>query len=90
MRGHFFNYQAIARALLYVAIPAVISLTAIWLIRLLPHQPRVAHTGLVALTSDALLRELARCQSIGTAAQLDRACIAAWTENRHRFFENAP
>lgn len=37
-------------------------------------------------TSDALTRELIRCQSLGEAAAKDRACLAAWAENRRRFF----
>jgi conjugative transfer region protein TrbK len=35
---------------------------------------------------DPLAVELARCQSIGIAAQNDVACAAAWAENRRRFF----
>jgi conjugative transfer region protein TrbK len=37
-----------------------------------------------------LAAELARCQSIGIAAQNDLACAAAWAENRRRFFIDRP
>jgi conjugative transfer region protein TrbK len=39
---------------------------------------------------DPLTAELARCQSIGIAAQNDVACAAAWAENRRRFFTDRP
>jgi conjugative transfer region protein TrbK len=39
---------------------------------------------------DPLAVELARCQSIGIAAQNDAACAAAWAENRRRFFTDRP
>jgi conjugative transfer region protein TrbK len=36
--------------------------------------------------TDGLARELAHCQAIGDHAANDAACIAAWAENRRRFF----
>ena len=39
-----------------------------------------------AIASDPLAPALARCQAIGAAAETDRACDAAWAENRRRFF----
>jgi conjugative transfer region protein TrbK len=39
---------------------------------------------------DPLAAQLARCQSIGIAAQNDVACAAAWAENRRRFFTDRP
>ena len=41
-------------------------------------------------SGDPLAAELARCQSIGIAAQNDAACAAAWAENRRRFFTDRP
>jgi conjugative transfer region protein TrbK len=41
-------------------------------------------------SADPLAAELARCQSIGIAAQNDVACAAAWAENRRRFFIDRP
>jgi conjugative transfer region protein TrbK len=43
-----------------------------------------------SIPSDALARELARCQTIGMAAEEDAACKAAWAENRRRFFASPP
>ena len=34
-----------------------------------------------------MLHELAHCRDRGPAAQYDRACIAAWEENRRHFFD---
>ena len=36
--------------------------------------------------SDPLTRELARCLSLGMAAEDDARCRVAWAENRRRFF----
>lgn len=88
MRGHFLNYPAVARLLLYIAAALTIGLTTVWLVK--RHQHGTAPPVPVALAPEALPGELAHCQSIGVAAQLDRACIAAWAENRRRFFENTP
>ena len=37
--------------------------------------------------TDPLLAELRRCQALGAAGAEDRACLAAWAENRRRFFD---
>ena len=48
------------------------------------------HVNAVHLTSnDGLARELAHCQTIGAPATNDSACIAAWAENRRRFFSGS-
>ena len=39
--------------------------------------------------ADPLAPALARCQAIGAAAETDRACDAAWAENRRRFFDGS-
>ncbi|MGE0596202.1 MAG: putative entry exclusion protein TrbK-alt [Hyphomonadaceae bacterium] len=36
--------------------------------------------------ADPLRQELRRCQALGAAAGDDRDCLAAWAENRRRFF----
>jgi conjugative transfer region protein TrbK len=53
-------------------------------------EPARAPLPAPSLASDALARELARCQAIGMAAEDDAACKAAWTENRRRFFASPP
>jgi conjugative transfer region protein TrbK len=45
-----------------------------------------AAASVAALSPDPLARELAHCREIGSAAQNDAACKAAWAENRRRFF----
>ncbi|MBX7484043.1 putative entry exclusion protein TrbK-alt [Qipengyuania qiaonensis] len=37
--------------------------------------------------TDPLLAELRRCQALGAAGAEDRDCLAAWAENRRRFFD---
>jgi conjugative transfer region protein TrbK len=53
------------------------------------HQANQAgRTGAVLpVGQDALVRELVRCQHIGTMAADDARCQAAWTENRRLFFD---
>ena len=36
--------------------------------------------------NDALAHEIAHCQAMGAEAANDTDCIAAWAENRRRFF----
>jgi conjugative transfer region protein TrbK len=33
---------------------------------------------------------MARCQTLGMAAENDAACQSAWAENRRRFFNDSP
>jgi len=40
--------------------------------------------------TDPLAGELARCQSIGIAAESDTNCAAVWADNRRRFFTDRP
>ena len=91
MRGHFLNYRAIGRALLYVAAVVAIIAMGVWLIRHGQHRaiPRTDRTATIS-SPDVLQQQLARCQAIGTAAQADQRCIAAWAENRQRFFGGTP
>jgi len=87
MRGHFLNYRAIGQALLYVGAVVAIIAVGVWLIRHSQHRaiPRTDRTATNS-SADVLQQQLARCQAIGTAAQSDQSCIAAWSENRRRFF----
>lgn len=41
-------------------------------------------------SSDPLVAELRRCQSLGDAALDDQDCAAAWTETRRRFLNPSP
>ena len=49
-----------------------------------------AKPGSAPPQTDPLAHELARCQSIGIAAQDDSVCASAWAENRRRFFTYRP
>lgn len=86
MRGHFLNYLAVGRLLLFAGIAIVIIIAADWLIRHTQVKPRSRERTTAVETSDGLAQRLARCQAIGTAARSDQACIAAWHENHRRFF----
>jgi conjugative transfer region protein TrbK len=37
-----------------------------------------------------LAAALARCQTLGLAAENDTRCQAAWAENRRQFFNDSP
>lgn len=88
MRARLLNTRAVSRASGFLLVAAAIVALALRIDRdgTKPHalgpQP--------AQTTDPLAAELARCQSIGMAAQSDAACAAAWTENRRRFFTYPP
>jgi len=86
MRGHFLNYRAVGRVLLFVGIAIVIVIAAAWLIRHSQITPQSRERTTAFEPSDGLLQRMARCQAIGIVAQPDQACIAAWHENRRRFF----
>jgi conjugative transfer region protein TrbK len=76
--------RAIGFALIALAIVAVA------LHRRYDEEPARAPLPAPSIASDALSRELARCQAIGMAAEDDAACKAAWAENRRRFFASPP
>ena len=88
MRGRFFHWPAIGRALAGLAVACAIAATA-WYAA---HQPRASGPGerAPAASGDALSAALARCQTLGEAAGDDPACLAAWAENRRRFFTYRP
>ena len=88
MRGRLFNWPAIGRVLAYLAVAGAVAAAA-WYAA---HQPHAGHTPgrAPAAASDALSVALARCQTLGEAAENDPACLAAWAENRRRFFTYSP
>jgi conjugative transfer region protein TrbK len=67
-----------------------LAIVAVGLHRRHDEEPAGAPPPVPSIPSDALARELARCQSIGMAAEDDAACGAAWAENRRRFFAAPP
>ena len=90
MRGRPLDPGAWARALGLVAVTAAMIMASIHF--------RDGDSGVVAPAKPGsappqavrLAHELARCQSIGMAAQNDAACASAWAENRRRFFTYRP
>ena len=82
------SFPVIARAAGYAAVAAVI-VAAVMHVRW--HvSDSAAETSVPATADNPLAAELARCRSIGMAAQDDRSCEAAWAENRRRFFGGRP
>ena len=84
MRGRFFHWPAIGRVLACLAVAGAVAAAA-WYAA---HQPRAPGSSprAPAASSDPLFAALARCQTLGEAAGNDPACLAAWAENRRRFF----
>jgi len=82
-----FNWGCLASVLASLAVWVGIVVGVIALHHHARHAPRmVPSVATRARPSDELSRELARCQAIGGRAEDDRDCIAAWRENRRRFF----
>ena len=79
---------AFGRALGLVAVATAVVATAIC-IRDEEKQTREPPPVPSAL-SDPLTRELARCLSLGMAAEDDARCRATWAENHRRFFALPP
>jgi conjugative transfer region protein TrbK len=84
MRGCFFHWPAIGRALACLAVAGAIAAAA-WYAAHQPH-PASAAARASAASGDGLSAALARCQTLGEAAGNDPTCLAAWAENRRRFF----
>ncbi len=85
MRGQLFNRRAIARAGGF-ALAAAAAVVAAALYMADGGTSRNALNARPALSADALAADLARCQRLGDAAGSDTRCLAAWAENRRRFF----
>jgi conjugative transfer region protein TrbK len=91
MRGQVFNWPAIGRALAWLAAAGAVIAAAV----VLAHRPATsvragrAVLGGSGLPKPGLAAELDRCVDLGAAAADDAACLAAWAENRRRFFGDA-
>jgi conjugative transfer region protein TrbK len=88
MGRRLLTIPAIGRAAAFTLVAAAIVATAVHF----RHDDARAHSAPAAVShpGDPLAAELARCQSIGMAAQNDAACEVAWAENRRRFFTYRP
>ena len=94
MRGPFkrtrlINWGCVGPALVTLLAAIAIILGAITLLQRAHHAAPPAST-LQHTSDDTLARELARCQSLGRKTEDDSRCLAAWAENRRRFFGLAP
>ena len=88
MRARALNIGVIGRAAGYALVAAAIIAAAV---RFDVRKPKpISTVAKPAISADPLAGELARCQSIGLAAQTDAACAQAWAENRRRFFTYRP
>ncbi|MFZ1964824.1 MAG: putative entry exclusion protein TrbK-alt [Roseiarcus sp.] len=82
------DFAAMRRAIGFVLI--ALAIVAVAVHRRYDEEPARAPLPVPSIPSDALARELARCQAIGMAVEEDAACKAAWAENRRRFFASPP
>lgn len=83
------DHKLLARigAIAFVAI--AITMIAIEMSRA-PEQPRAERVSEAEPAgTDPLLDELRRCQALGATGSEDRDCLAAWAENRRRFFDGS-
>ena len=88
MRGRLLDIPAFGRAAGFALVAtAIVATTAHFYRHKAEPEPTTAR---LKPPVDPLAAELARCQSIGNAAQNDFACAAAWAENRRRFFTDRP
>ena len=88
MRGRTLTVPVIGRRAGFVLVAAAIAAAAMHY----SHEDRPGPHGTVPIAGpvNPLASELTRCASIGTAAEEDDACEAAWAENRRRFFTYRP
>jgi conjugative transfer region protein TrbK len=88
MRGRLLNIPAIARAAGFVAVAVTLIVAAVHLGH---HDARSRPSAnLTPALGDRLTRKLNLCETLGTAAQTDLTCEAAWAENRRGFFGDEP
>lgn len=89
MRGRLIHWPGVLRFLGLVAIAIALIVAAAFLPR--HARPPVAATRLAAPSesTNPLIRELLRCQTLGNRAEDDPECLKAWSENRYRFFDGA-
>lgn len=86
MRGRLISLSGWLRLAACGLLAAALVLASLHIHRMAAHPagiaPVTAHPPI-----NEMLQELAHCRDAGAAAQSDKACIAAWDENRRRFFQ---
>lgn len=86
----FINWGCVGPALLTLAAAIAILVGAIMLLQRAHHRASPPASTLQHTSNVTLARELARCQALGRKAEDNSRCLAAWAENRRRFFGIAP
>jgi conjugative transfer region protein TrbK len=89
-KWRFINWGCVGPALIYLGVAIGLVAGAITLEWRAHHTSPPAEKRLSAVPDDALTHNLVRCQSLGAKAENDQSCIAAWAENRKRFFGDHP
>jgi len=86
MRSHLINWGCVGPWL--IALVAAIGIIALglYVVRNGTHPEPMRPAHLPSSSHSELTHELLRCRNLGTRAGADRACLAAWSENRRRFF----
>ena len=86
MKARVINWGYLGPLLAHLALAGVLVGGAVYLAHH-GHRTAMPSPHIVARSQDELLRELAYCQTLGAKSANDMDCIAAWAENRRRFFE---
>ncbi|MGA7675938.1 MAG: putative entry exclusion protein TrbK-alt [Rhizomicrobium sp.] len=94
MRARFINWRLVnwryvGPLLGELAVAAGVIMGAIYLERHNTKATPSSKTIERTQTGNELVRELAHCQNLGQRAEDDHDCLAAWSENRRRFFGSA-
>ena len=85
-KARYINWGCVGPALLYSAAAIAILVGAITLVHRAHHGAPPPTSTLQRTSGGTLARELARCQALGRKAEDDSRRLAAWAENRRRFF----
>ena len=88
-KARLINWGCVGPLLAYLAVAAALVAAAIVLDRHSAQLAPAPSTKFIAPVSE-LTDELARCEALGRRAEDDSACLAAWRENRRRFFRGNP
>lgn len=86
LKPRLVNWGCVAPALLYLAIAIALVVGAAIVLQRAHHAEPSPASKHQRVSGGTLLRELARCQTLGRKAEDDPHCLAVWAENRRRFF----
>ena len=89
-RTRLINWGCVGPALVTLLAAIAMIVGAIALLQRAHHAAPSPASTLQQTSDGTLMRELARCQALDRKAEDDSRCLAAWAENRRRFFGIAP